>query len=140
MDKIFIQYLAQQSAQAPVTTTAPAADKPHESHEGPGGIFGSLSTVLMLGFMFVFMWFFVIRPQRKEEKRKKEMLNALNKGDAVITTSGILGTIATLKDETVILKVGDGTKMEFLRSAVGSVRNPGKGEKSEGKSGKSDKE
>jgi len=68
------------------------------------------------------MYFLVIRPQRKEEKQKKEMLSTLQKGDTVVTVSGIIGTVATIKDETVILKVGDGTRMEFLRSAVGEKR------------------
>ncbi|MCB1310152.1 MAG: preprotein translocase subunit YajC, partial [Leptospiraceae bacterium] len=55
----------------------------------------------MIGGMALFMYFFVIRPQRKEEKRKKEMLSSLKKGDRIVTTSGILGTVASVKDETV---------------------------------------
>ena len=89
--------------------------------QAPAG--GMFSMVGMMVLIFGAMYFMVIRPQKKEEKRKKEMLGSLQKGDTVVTTSGILGTVATIKDDTVIVKVGDGVRMEFLRSAIGSVRN-----------------
>lgn len=119
MEEKLLQYLAQQ--QAVPGTAAPAAGA--KGGAAGGDLYSSLYMPVMLALMFGFMWFFVIRPQKKEEKRKKEMLSALKKGDGVITTSGILGTVSSIKEDTVIVKVGDGTRMEFLRSAIGSVRN-----------------
>ncbi len=78
--------------------------------------------MLMMALVFVLFYFLMIRPQRKEEKRKQEMQTGLKKGDTVVTTSGLVASVATVKEDTVILNV-DGTRMEFLRSAVGSVRN-----------------
>lgn len=129
MDKSILQYLAQQKATPPgVTQPAPVKSSPVNEKSSDAG--GAMWPLLMFVAVFVGMYFLVIRPQKKEEKRKKEMLGSLNKGDAVVTTSGILGTVASVKDETVIVNVGDGTRMEFLRSAIGELRNkkaPAKG-------------
>ncbi len=78
--------------------------------------------------IFAFMWLFVIRPQRKEEKKKKEMMGQLKKGDEVVTTGGMIGTVATIKDDTVVLNVGDKTRLEFLKSHIASVREQKKAE------------
>ncbi|MBI3395368.1 MAG: preprotein translocase subunit YajC [Spirochaetia bacterium] len=109
------QYIAQQTA-----TSQPVVEA-----EKPASAFSSLTPFIMMVVVFGLMWFLMIRPQRKEEKRKKEMLGALKKGDAVVTTAGIIGTVASVKEETVVLNVG-GTKVEFLRSAISSIRGAGK--------------
>lgn len=120
MNESLLQYLAQQSASQPVEVT--------ESTVSQGGspstakLWDTLGFPTMLLMIFVFMYFFVIRPQKKEEKRKKELISSLKKGDSVVTTSGIIATVATVKDETVILKVGDGARIEFLRSAIQTIR------------------
>lgn len=122
MEGNYIQYLAQQTATVPKGGEAPAGGG---MDGGNAGLFGQLYTPIMLGLLFAVMWFFVIRPQRKEEKRKRELLASLKKGDTVITSSGIIGSIASLKDDTVQLKVGDGVRMEFLRSAINTVKESG---------------
>lgn len=117
-------YLAQSDSAGTTTQqTQPATEAPTDGGaQGPGGLFGGGSFLwIMIGGMALFMYFFVIRPQRKEEKRKKEMLSSLKKGDRIVTTSGILGTVASVKDETVFVNVGDGTRLEFLRSAISTV-------------------
>lgn len=137
MELNLTQLLAQQSARP--ETAAPAQD------QAPGGApsspFADYSFFIMIAGVFVFMYFFIIRPQRKEEKRKKEMLGALKKGDQVVTSSGIIGTVHAVKDETVTLNLGDNTRVEFLRSAVGSVRNQKGGDTAANaeKSGKKDR-
>jgi preprotein translocase subunit YajC len=113
-----IAYIAQQSA---------APETPAASGGGPApsaSPFGDWTFLIITGGLFLFMYFFIIRPQRRDEKKKKEMLTQLKKGDQVVTTSGLLATVASVKEETVILNVGDGTRIEFLRSAISSVRNP----------------
>jgi preprotein translocase subunit YajC len=71
--------------------------------------------------MFAVMYFLMIRPQQKKQKKITEMLNAMKKGDRVLTTGGIIGVISSIKDDIVILKVAENTKMEFKKSAISSV-------------------
>jgi preprotein translocase subunit YajC len=83
-----------------------------------GGAGGGMSLFLMFGLIIVVMYFFMIRPQQKREKQRQRMISELKKGDKVVTSSGILGTIWGLKDNVVVLKVDDDVKMEFLKSAI----------------------
>lgn len=73
--------------------------------------------------VFFIMWLLVIRPQRKEQKNRQLMLDNLKKGDRVITTGGIVGTVMKIKEDKVELKVNESanTKITFLRSAVARV-------------------
>jgi len=118
----FFHFLAQQTAAPPHTPAqAPASAAP-----GPGGF---TSNLMMMGLplaIFVFMWFFVIRPQRKEEKKKKEMLTQIKKGDEVVTSGGMIGTVSNVKEETIVLNVGDKTRLEFLKSHISAVRRASK--------------
>jgi preprotein translocase subunit YajC len=118
----FFEFLAQQSAAPP----QPPAAAPAGAAPAPGGLGGQLYIFGLPLAIFLFMWFFVIRPQRKEEKKKKEMLTQIKKGDEVVTTGGMLGTVANVKDETIVLNVGDKTRLEFLKSHIASVRRASK--------------
>lgn len=77
-------------------------------------------TFLPFLLMIVVVWFLLIRPQRKRAKEHTTMLTSLQKGDRVITNSGIIGTIVGFNDteSTVVLKVGDDTKIEFIKSSI----------------------
>ena len=69
--------------------------------------------------MFALLYFIMIRPQQKRQKELKKFVEAIKKGDKVVTSSGILGTVSGIKDNSVVLKVGEGeTKIEFLKSAI----------------------
>lgn len=87
---------------------------------GEGGDANPILTFLPFILMIVVVWFLLIRPQRKRQKEQKEMLGALSKGDRVMTSSGIIGTVFGIneKDNIIVLKVGEDTKIEFLRSSV----------------------
>lgn len=122
MDPQIWSYLAQQKVTPETQTTVPSTTEPTaEKAQEPGG-FASYSTFIMIGAVFLFMYFFAIRPQRKEEKRKKEMLGQLGKGDVVVTTGGIVATVHSMKEDSVILRIGDNARMEVLKSAIGSVK------------------
>ena len=78
----------------------------------------SLSFLLMLALMFLVMWLFMIRPQRKQQKELETMRNALKKGDKVITAGGIYGTVADVDDRTVLIKVDGETKLRVDKSSI----------------------
>ena len=80
-----------------------------------------LGTLLPFLLIIVIFYFFLIRPQNKKQKETEKMLNALKKGDKVITIGGIHGVVSSVKEKTVILKVDDDCKMEFNRTAISSV-------------------
>lgn len=78
---------------------------------------------LPLIFMFVIFYILLIRPQQKRQKELNQMIQELKKGDRIVTSGGIIGTIAGIQNDYVILKVGDGeTKIEVLKSAVTGKR------------------
>ncbi|MBI5867279.1 MAG: preprotein translocase subunit YajC [candidate division Zixibacteria bacterium] len=87
-----------------------------------GGSANPILTFLPFVLMIVVVWFLLIRPQRKRQKELQTMLSQLNKGDKVVTSSGILGTIVGITESRVVLRVGDDpkseTKIEMLKSAI----------------------
>ena len=98
---------------------------------GPAGFITSiLPFVLIIGIFY----FLIIRPQNKKRKETEKMLSALKKGDKIVTIGGIYGTVQTVKESTVIIKIDENTKVEFSRSAVSNVVSASKEEKIEDKS------
>ena len=78
---------------------------------------------LMIAFIAI-MYFLTIRPQQKRDKERQEMLNALSKGDEVITTGGICGRVVSLKEADVVLEVGKDVTIKFVRGSIAQVINP----------------
>ena len=79
---------------------------------------GGWSMWVMLILIFVIMWFFMIRPQRKQQKELEKFRNALKKGDKVVTIGGIYGEVAEIKDRTVIIKVDGDTKLRVDKNSL----------------------
>lgn len=86
-----------------------------------GGATSIAPTLVTFGLVFAIFYFLIIRPQNKRQKQTQQMLQALKKGDRVVTIGGIRGTIFSLKDDTAVLKVDDSTKIQFSRSAISQV-------------------
>ncbi len=82
-----------------------------------------VTTFVTIGLMILVFYFLLIRPQKKKEKEAKAMLAAMKKGDKVVTIGGLNGTIAKVKEQTVVLKVDVDTKLEFNKSAISTVLN-----------------
>jgi preprotein translocase subunit YajC len=80
-----------------------------------------ISTIVTFGLVFVIFYFLIIRPQNKKQKEAKRMIEAVKKGDKVVTAGGVHAVVYTVKEKTVILKVDENTKMEFSKSAIASV-------------------
>jgi preprotein translocase subunit YajC len=94
-----------------------------ELASAPAGGGNVLFTYGPLILMFVVLYFLLIRPQQKKQKVRNQMLNALKKGDKVVTIGGLHGTIMEITDDVVVLRVNDATKMTFDRSAINSARS-----------------
>jgi preprotein translocase subunit YajC len=82
---------------------------------GPGSVAIQLIPMVLV---FAIFFFLLIRPQQKERRRREDMLAALKKGDRVVTSGGLIGTIVGLNDRTVSLRVADTVRVECLRSAI----------------------
>ena len=79
---------------------------------------GGLSMWIMLALIFVVMWFFMIRPQRKQQKELQNFRDGLKKGDKVVTIGGIYGTICEVKEGTVIMEVDNNVKIRVSKNAL----------------------
>ncbi|MBX3318270.1 MAG: preprotein translocase subunit YajC [Nitrospira sp.] len=86
-----------------------------------GGAGGVLSLVPFL-LIFIIFYFLLIRPQQQKQKQQRALLDALKKGDKVITTSGIWGTITNLGKETVTVQIADNTKVKMQRDNISRLR------------------
>jgi preprotein translocase subunit YajC len=96
--------------------------------QGEGGG-GWESTLIMFGAIFAIFYFMIIRPQQKRGKEREKLLSNLQKGDKVITNSGIHATIAGIEEKTCLLDVGNNVKLKFDRSAIASINQGKEGEK-----------
>jgi len=83
-----------------------------------------MKALLPLIFIFVIFYLLLIYPQSRAEKKRKAMLNALKKGDRVITSGGIIGTIQKIDDNIVSLKVSQNTTIKVDKSAIRTVLRP----------------
>jgi preprotein translocase subunit YajC len=93
-----------------------AATAPAKNTQASG--FGAWGLWVILGLMFVVMYFVLYRPQRKRAQEAQDMLTSLNKGDEVVTIGGIHGTIRKLTEDTIVIEVDEGVRLTFSKSAI----------------------
>lgn len=79
---------------------------------------GGMSMWIMLALIFVVMWFFMIRPQRKQQKELQNFRDSLKKGDKVVTVGGIYGTVDEIKEGTVLIVVDKDVKIRVSKNAL----------------------
>lgn len=77
-----------------------------------------LPTAIYLGIFLAIFYVLIIMPRKKQEKRHKETITSLKRGDKVVTIGGLKGEVARVKEDTLVLKVNDNTEMEFVKKAV----------------------
>ena len=81
-----------------------------------------MDNLFILGMLFFIFYFILIRPQQKRVKTHREMMKALAKGNRIMTTGGIIGTITKLEgDDIVVVEIAQGVKVRIARSAVSEV-------------------
>ena len=88
------------------------------AQDAASGGSGALVQLLPLVLIFVVFYFLLIRPQRKEQKRHKEMIAAVAKGDEIVTSGGIIGTVIRADEDRLIIKTAGETKITVERSRV----------------------
>jgi preprotein translocase subunit YajC len=79
---------------------------------------GLMSMIMLFGGMFAIMYFILIRPQQKQQKKHQELIDSLKKGDEVMLGSGIVGRIFSVEDKYVVLEMLDKNKVKVLKHAV----------------------
>ena len=87
------------------------------------GTMSLISMVVIYGLLFAAIWFFMMRPQKKEQKRVASMLASLENGDCVLTTSGFYGIVIDISDDTVIVEFGNNKncRIPMEKSAISRV-------------------
>jgi len=96
------------------------------SGSGSGAV---VTQLLFFGAIFAIFYFLLIRPQQRQKADRQRMLDALKRGDRVVTSGGLHGTVIGLTEHTVSLRVADQVKLEFDRSAIGRVTTAPGGDK-----------
>ncbi len=88
------------------------------------GSTGSMATTMVTFVLIILIFYFLmIRPQKKRDKEAKAMLDAMKKGDKVVSIGGIHGTVVAVRESSVIVKVDDNTRIEFSKNAISQVLN-----------------
>jgi len=98
--------------------------------QSPAGGMGLLGCVLPLIFIFAIFYFLLIRPQQTRQKKWQAMLGELKTGDRVVTSGGLRGSIMSMKDDSLVLRVPpDNLKLEVTRASIVTVTKPDEVEK-----------
>ena len=100
-------------------TIAEAAPATTNSGGSPFSMFGVMALV------FAIMYFMMIRPQKRREKERKEMINSVKSGARVLLTSGIIGEVIEVKENTLMVRIADNTKVELVRAAISQILEKG---------------
>lgn len=79
---------------------------------------GGWTMWVMLLLIFVIMWFFMIRPQRKQQKELEQFRSSLKKGDKVVTIGGIFGTVIEVKDGYILMEIDNNVKIRVSKNAI----------------------
>ncbi len=87
----------------------------------PGAEPNPIATFLPLVLIFVVFYFFIIRPQKKKENERKTMIEAVKKGDKVITIGGLYGNVTQVDESSLLVQVDTNTKLRIEKSAVARV-------------------
>ena len=82
---------------------------------------GITSTLVMFGLIFLIFYFMIVRPQQKRQKERQKMLDAIKKGDKIITAGGVHGTVVGIEEKTVLVQIADNVKVKVDRGSVSSI-------------------
>jgi preprotein translocase subunit YajC len=89
--------------------------------EGGGGSGSVLIQFMPIILIFLVFWFMIIRPQKKQQDKRKAMIEALKRGDRIVTNGGLFATVKDVKGDRVVATIAEGVKVEISKSAIGGV-------------------
>jgi preprotein translocase subunit YajC len=89
-----------------------------------GGAGGVMTQLLFFAAIFAIFYFLLIRPQQKQRRDREAMLSAVKRGDRVVTTSGIHGTVVAINEHVITLKIADQVRVDFDRGALARIAAP----------------
>ncbi|MFN0151127.1 MAG: preprotein translocase subunit YajC [bacterium] len=87
----------------------------------PGGTAALVTSLFPFVLIFIVFYFLIIRPQKKRQQDHQKLLDSLKKGDRVLTSGGMFGTVVGVQKDRVVLKVADTVKIEFQKSSIATV-------------------
>jgi preprotein translocase subunit YajC len=90
---------------------------------------GLMSNLILFGSIILIFYFMIIRPQQKRAKERQKLIDSMKKGDKVITSSGIYGTIAGLDEKTVLVQIADNVKVKLDRGSIATILSESEPEK-----------
>jgi preprotein translocase subunit YajC len=90
---------------------------------------GLMSNVILFGSIILIFYFMIIRPQQKRAKERQKLIDSMKKGDKVVTSGGMYGTIAGLDDKTVLVQVADNVKVKLDRGSIATIISESEPEK-----------
>ena len=102
-------------------TNSQSMTQPAQNYAAPPQKPSTWETMLPLALMFGVLYFVMIRPQQKKVKEQQGLLTALKQGDEVVTSSGIIGTIAGMTEKVVTLEIADRVKIKLLKSQINQI-------------------
>ncbi|HIE44075.1 MAG TPA: preprotein translocase subunit YajC [Candidatus Omnitrophica bacterium] len=85
---------------------------------GEAGVGNPLTAFLPFILIFIVFYFLLIQPQRRKEQQHRQMLESLKKGDKIVTTGGIYGTVLSIKENKVKIEIAEGVEIDVLKSAI----------------------
>lgn len=103
---------------------ATAVAQPSEALAGPGPSPSPFLSFLPILLIFMVFYFLLIRPQQKRQRELQKLVENLKKGDRIVTTGGMIGTVSSIQEDYVVIKTGDGEgiKIEVLKSSISGLR------------------
>ena len=104
----------------PVTVLASATPLA-QAAAAPGGSQPFIMNIVFIGSMVVIFWFLILRPQKKQQDQRKKMLEAIQRGDRVLTTGGIYGNVKDIKGDVVVITIAENVKVEVAKAAIQAV-------------------
>lgn len=100
---------------------APPPSPPGTTPDPRGQLISTIGMFAIMGFMFYFL---LIRPQRRRQRQLEEMIKSIKAGDKILTSSGIIGVVISVKDKSLSIRSAD-TKLEILKSSVAEITESG---------------
>jgi len=95
---------------------------PPQGGSSEGSLF---STLIMFALIIGIFYFLILRPQQKRQKDRQKLLDAVKKGDKVVTAGGMHGTVVGVEEKTLLIQVADNIKLKFERTAISSISREG---------------